>query len=407
MILRFEWTVAVRFLREGRMQTALIIAGVTAGVAIIIAITALITGLQTSLVARTLGTQAHIAVKPPEEEALPVLDRDGTAVAARIDKRAQRLRSIDQWERLLPQLERIPDVVAVSPIVTGPAFAVRGTASRSIALVGVDPVQYQRIVDIQSDIVDGSFRVAGASAVIGLDLARDLGVAVGDKIRVQTALNRDDTLSITGLFDVGSRDLNRRWVFVTLSAARNLLDLPGGVSEIDLKVRHIFEAESVARAIEARFPVQAESWMRANAQLLAALRNQTATSMTIRVFVIVIVALGIASVLVVSVVQKSREIGILRAMGASQARIMTVFLIQGGIVGLLGAVAGSALGTGLLLALSGVVRDANGASIFTPDVTPGLYVIAAVVAIVVGLAAAVAPARRAAQLDPVAAIRAG
>jgi lipoprotein-releasing system permease protein len=407
MIRRFEWTVAVRFLQEGRMQTALIVAGVTAGVAIIIAITALITGLQSSLVERTLGTQAHIAVKPPEEEATPAIDRESTAVGARIEKRAQRLRSIDQWERIMPQLERMTAVVAVSPIVTGPAFAVRGTASRAIALVGVEPERYQRIVDIQGDMVEGVFRISGTNTVIGLDLARDLGVTVGDKIRIQTASNRGDTLSIVGLFDVGSRELNRRWVFLTLSSARNLLDLPGGVSQIDVKVADIFAADAVATAIEARMPVQAESWMRANAQLLAALRNQTATSLTIRVFVIIIVALGIASVLVVSVVQKSREIGILRAMGTSRGRIMTVFLIQGGIVGFAGAVLGSALGTGLLFALSRVVRDANGNSVFTPDVTADLFIVASLVAIGVGLAAAVAPARRAALLDPVAAIRAG
>lgn len=407
MSLPFEWTVALRFLKEGRMQTALIVGGVTAGVAIIIAITALITGLQKSLIDRTLGTQPHISIKPPEESALPALDRTEDAVAARIEPRAQRLRSLDQWERILPALESLPEVVAASPMVSGAGFAARGSASRSIALIGVDADRYQRIVDIRSDMVAGEFRLVPSSVVIGVDLARDLGVALGDKIRVTTAQQRADTLSIAGLFDVGSRDLNRRWVFVTLSSARNLLDLPGGVSQIDLRVRGTFDAERVALDIERRMPVLADSWMRTNAQLLAALRNQTATTLTIRAFVVVIVALGIASVLVVSVVQKSREIGILRAMGASRGRILAVFLIEGGIVGLAGAVLGSILGTGLLQLLSRLVRDANGVSIFTPEIDAVLYVEAALVAIVVGLLAAVAPARRAALLDPVAAIRYG
>ena len=156
--LPFAWLVALRFLREGRTQTALILAGVSAGVAVIIFLSALITGLQASIIGRTLGTQAHVVVRPPEDVARPVLDRDGAGVAATIEKRAQRLRSIDQWERLLPAIEATPGVVAASPMVSGPAFAVRGTANKSVALLGVDPDRYERIVRIQDYMVQGRFR---------------------------------------------------------------------------------------------------------------------------------------------------------------------------------------------------------------------------------------------------------
>jgi hypothetical protein len=130
---------------------------------------------------------------------------------------------------------------------------------------------------------------------------------------------------VTGIVDLGVRDLNRRTVFVTLRAAQSLLGLPGGATQLDLKIDDLFEAEDIARRLEAQTGLTAESWMRTNEQLLAAINAQDITTRTIRGFVIVIVALGIASVLVVWVVQKRREIGILRAMGASRGQVQRVF----------------------------------------------------------------------------------
>jgi len=403
----FEWIVALRFLREGRMQTLLIVAGVTIGVAIIIALNALIDGLQSSLIERTLGSQPHVVVRPPEDLARPVLERGAgdAAVAARIEKRTQRLRSIDQWQRIYADIESSPGVTAVSPMVTGAALMVRGTASKSVVLVGVDAERYTRIVKMDQKMVRGEFRITPGNALIGTTLAEDLGVSIGDKLRITTAEGRDETLTLSGLFDVGTRELNRRWVFVTLSSARNLLDLPGGVSNIDVTVSEIFSAESIARDIAARTGLLTESWMEANSQLLAALKNQTMTNRMIRFFVVLIVALGISSVLVVSVVQKQKEIGILRAMGTPRGRIMAVFLIQGGVVGAVGAVLGAALGAGLLFLLANVMRNADGTPLFVAQVDPVVFSAAMGVAIISGLVAAVMPARSAARMDPVAAIR--
>jgi len=407
MRLPFAWLVALRFLREGRTQTALILAGVSAGVAVIIFLSALITGLQASIIGRTLGTQAHVVVRPPEDVARPVLERSDAGVAATIEKRAQRLRSIDQWERLLPAIEATPGVAAVSPMVSGPAFAVRGTANKSVALLGVDPDRYERIVRIRDYMIQGRFRITGTDGVIGVELAKDLGVTIGDKLRIVSAENRDDVITIVGIFDVGNKDLNRRWVFITLKLAQNLLDLVGGVSNIDVTVERIFEAETVARQIESRTGMLVESWMQTNAQLLAALSNQTLTNRLIRGFVILIVALGIASVLVVSVVQKSKEIGILRAMGTSRRSIMMVFLLQGALLGAAGAAIGALGGAALVKVFAGVFRNADGSILFRPEVDAALFASTCAIAIAIGTLAAALPARRAARMDPVTAIRNG
>jgi lipoprotein-releasing system permease protein len=276
-----------------------------------------------------------------------------------------------------------------------------------VAVRGVDPERYRRIVRINEDMVAGEFRLSGTDGVIGIELAKDLGVAVGDRIRIGTPEGREEVITVAGIFDLGNKDLNQRWVFVTLKLAQTLLDLPGGVSTIELTVREIFGAEAVAARIERETGLLAESWMKTNAQLLAAMRNQDISTGTIRLFVTLVVALGIASVLVVWVVQKQKEIGILRAMGASRLRIMTVFLLQGGMVALGGSVAGSLIAAMLVRIFARVFVTADGTPMFVPEVGAALVFTTWAVALFTGLLAAALPARRAAQLDPVAAIRLG
>jgi len=404
----FEWLLALRFLREGRMQTALIMAGTTVGVAVIIFITALMNGLQASLATRTLSTQAHVTVRAPDDAPIPVLARVGAAaVVAHIEPRVQRLRSIDQWQRVDRELTALPRVVDVSPLATGSGFAFRGSASKSIALMGVIPERYERIVKITDKLTAGQFRVGPGEAVIGIELAKDLGAAVGDRIRVVSSENHEDVFRISGLFDLGVKDLNRRWVIMPLRSAQSLLDLSGGATHIDLTVDDIFLAETVATRIVSQTGLTAESWMAINTQLLTAFKNQTMTTRTVRTFLVLIVALGIASVLVVSVVQKQREIGILRAMGASPRRIMQVFLIQGGIVGGSGALLGSGLATLMVYGASFALRQDDGSPLLSGRIEITYYLTAAAVAVLTGLLAAVAPARRAAKMDPVEAIRYG
>lgn len=405
--MRFELILALRYLREGHTQTVLILAGTTIGVAVIIFITALVNGLQASLAERTLSTQAHITVKTPDDAPLPVFDRSRMHVAAHVEPRVQRLRAIDQWARVQQSLSGERHVTAVSPLVSGAGFATRGAASKSIALIGIEPERYRRIVDIPAKMVSGHFRVQPGEAVIGMELARDLGVGVGDRIQVLSSEGRSDVFRVAGSFDLGVRDLNRRWVIVPLRTAQSLLDLPGGVTHIELKVDEIFLAEDVAQRIAAHTGLQAESWMAVNAQLLTAFRNQTMTTRTVRLFLIFIVALGIASVLVVSVVQKQREIGILRAMGASAERIMWVFLIQGGIVGAAGAALGSGVAAGMVFMASRVLRQEDGSPLLQAEADIWIYLSSALISVAVGVLAAAMPARRAARMDPVEAIRYG
>ncbi|WP_088285915.1 ABC transporter permease [Ideonella sp. A 288] len=408
-LLGFERRVAVRFLREGRMQSLLIIVGVAAGVAVVAYISALISGLQANTLDKTLGAQAHVIVRPLDDVVTPAhTPASGVAELVQTQPRAQRPRSIGNWQALVPVLEAMPEVAAVSPMVSGAALAQRGEASKAIALMGVDLDRYDRIVHVRSKVVAGTPRLAPGEGILGRELADDLGVRVGDRVAVVTGTGTlvvTESLHITALVDLGVRDLNRRTVIVPLRAAQSLLGLPGGATTLDVALVDVWQAQVLADALSRRLPYKVESWQEANAQLVSALNAQSVSTSLIRGVVMVVVVLGIASVLVVSVVQKRREIGILRAMGATQGQVLRIFLLQGAIVGALGSALGVLLAAALVWLFVTFVRGSDGLPLFAITLAPMLALRIAALATVCGVIAAVAPARRAAALDPAQAIR--
>ena len=405
-MMKFEWTVALRFLREGRMQTALIVGGTTIGVSLIIFITGMLTGLQADLARRTLGTQPHIVVRPPDEINRAQLSSRGEVIPlANTQARAQRLRSIDQWQPLLAHIAAMPGIRAAAPTVSGAALARRGEADKAITLYGIEREPYVRVTKLDEKIIAGQLLLNAGDVVIGTQLAQDLGVGLGDKIRIETARFAGDTFTVRALFDAGNREANRRNVYVNFRTGQTLLDLAGGASSLDIAIGDVFAAEKFAQLLRNQTDQKVESWIETNSQLFTAIANQNVMTLLIRSFVAVIVAVGITSVLVVSVVQKQREIGILRAMGAARSAILRVFLMQGAIIGIAGAIFGSIGGTGLMALGSRLLRSPDGSAFFKVTWTPELYLGAIAVAIVFGLLAAIVPARRAASLDPAQAIR--
>ena len=387
------------------MQTVLIIVGVAAGVAVVAYISALITGLQRNTLDKTLGAQAHVTVSERDDAVIPArVPIPGTTAMVQTQPRAQRPRSIANWQALVPLLEAMPGVAAVSPTVYGAGLAVRGEASKSIALVGVELDRYDRIVHLRSKVVQGAARLGPGEGIIGRELAEDLGVRVGDHIGLATG-TVTDSLRVTALVDLGVRELNRRTVIVPLRTAQSLVGLPGGATSLELTLDDIWSAKSLATDLSQRFPYKIESWQEANAQLVAALNAQSISTGVIRGVVMIVVVLGIASVLVVSVVQKRREIGILRAMGATQGQVLRIFLLQGAIVGAIGSVCGVVLAVALIFVFTSLVRGSDGLPLFAITLAPLLALQVASIATLCGVLAAVAPARRAARLDPAEAIR--
>ena len=405
----FEWIVALRFLREGRLQTLFIIAGVAIGVGVIVFMSALLAGLQSNFIRRVLSAQAHIQLLQPQEVTRPqrlgAHAIPGEVEAAIVQPPLQRLKGIDQWQAVAAQIRAMPEVLVATPVAGGSALVVRGSASRAITVAGIEPEQYFRIVDINGKLVRGTTRLGATDILVGTELASDLGVDVGDKLRVSTANGALSTLTIAGVFDLGSKGANLRSTFVALHTAQSLLGIPGGVTSVEVTVRNVYAAEEIAQRITQATGVEADSWIKTSAQFFAAVSAQTTANTAIRFFVGLSVAFGIASVLVVVVVQKSREIGILRAMGISQGQVLRVFLLQGGLLGFGGSVVGCAIGALALMLWQRYARNADGTPLFPLVFDSTLFTAALLLATLTGLAAAVAPALRAARLDPVVAIR--
>ncbi len=404
----FEWFVALRYIREARGQTALILAAVSVGVAVIVFLSALIGGLEVSLIDKTLGSQPHVTLHERRETARPLVEPSPTlAIAREIQPSPQRLRSIDQWPLVLREAEETDGVTAASPMVTGPGFAVRSNATSPIVVLGVDPERFVAIIDVPRKILRGRFEAGGGRVSIGSTLASDLGAEVGDRIHVSTTEGVDDVVTVAGIFMLGNEAVDRTWVLTSLRHAQSLYALPGGATTIELKVADVFQAEQVAAALHDRTGLDADSWMTLNAELLAGLSAQSGSKSLIQFFVVLAVALGIASVLIVSVVQKSREIGILRAVGTPRHRILWVFLIQGGLLGLVGSFAGCALGALLARGVEGASTNPDGSARFLVQLTPQLFLYTSLLATGVGLLSAVIPAVRASRLDPATSIRNG
>jgi lipoprotein-releasing system permease protein len=409
--LPFEWIVALRFLRQGRLQTLFILAGVAIGVGVIVFMSATLAGLQANFIRRVLSAQAHIQILPHPAVSRPQTATSITAgrtelVDAVTQPPAQRTQRIDQWQAIMSRLLSLPDIVVISPVASGSALAIRGDSSRGISLIGIEPELHYAIIHLDEKIIRGRSNLTGTDILIGTDLATDFGVDVGDKLRVNTANGASAILNIIGIFDLGNRGANKQSVFVALKNAQNLLALPGAITSLEITVTDVYAAETIAQQIAQLTGVEANSWIKTSAQFFAAISAQTTANTAIRFFVGLSVALGITSVLVVSVVQRSREIGILRAMGISQGQILRVFLLQGGLLGLAGSMIGCLIGISALVLWQHLMRNPDGTPMIPLVLNVTLFVVTFGLASITGLGAAVAPALRAARLDPVAAIRA-
>jgi lipoprotein-releasing system permease protein len=376
-------------------------------VSLIIFITGVLTGFQADLIERTLGTQPHVVIRPPDEVNRPQIPHVAPQlVVTSTQARAQRVRSINQWQPLATEVAALPHVLALSPTVSGPGFVLRGEVDKTVTVLGIEPYSYTLVTKFNEKIVAGRFILGADDIIIGTELAKDLGAGVRDKVRLQTTARSAGTaFTVRGIYDIGNREGNRRFAYINLRTGQALLDLAGGASSLEIAVEDIFAAANFAASLRQRTTQKVESWEEINRELFTALSNQTVMTRIVRSFVAIIVAIGITSVLVVSVVQKQKEIGILRAIGASRGDILRVFLFQGMIIGITGAIGGSIVGTGLIALGSRVLRSPDGEQLFSVHFSPELYAGAVVVALVFGLLAATIPARRAAGLDPAQAIR--
>jgi lipoprotein-releasing system permease protein len=248
-----------------------------------------------------------VTIKPLEEVARPLRPErapgDAPLVLSDVQPRGQRLRSIDQWQATVAQLRENGDVRAISPLAAGPGLVTRGDSNKSLTIVGIVAEPYAAVTRLDQKLVEGRLQVDPGDVLLGRDLAEDLGVGIGDTVRLSTPSSSGDTYRVRGIFDLGAKNLNQLYAYVGLATAQALHALPGGVTSIEVTVDDLWDAERVATDLSRTIPHLVESWIRTNRQLMVALSNQTLMTRMIRVCFGLVVAIGVASVLMVAVVQ--------------------------------------------------------------------------------------------------------
>lgn len=405
--MRFAWHLAWRYFRAGGVQTVLTLSGVAVGVSVYIFVSSLIDGLQVSLIDRVIGNISQVTIEPQDRDPKPLTASEGR-VLAQVLRSGLRESKMADWRQVVAAVDAEPGITAVSPTVTVGGFAIKGQQTKPITFRGIVPERYKAIIDLPGRMKEGVYDVSGQRCLIGIDLAKDLGVGVGSIIRTRSAKNVELDYTVAGIFDSGVAEVNARSFYVSLPNAQRAGDLVGYINVIETKIADVFQANAVADRLAAKTGLKAESWMRQNKEFLAGLQGQSGSSNMIKTFVMVAVAFGIASVLAVTVVQRSREIGILKSMGARTGQIIWTFVLLGLFVGLIGSSVGVAAGSGLSLAVGGSPDDYRlGKAIFPILITPSLIAQAVSTSVVMGVLAAIAPARRAAKVNPVEVIRYG
>jgi len=402
MIFRpYETHIAFRFLLKGRGQTLLLLGGIAVGVAVQFFLSALIGGLQESLIERTVGSAPHIYILPPDRLPASVLAEDGLAVDSRRVPYSEDAEVLS-WKTYVDVLRRVPGVTAVSPVAGGQGFIERGGATENVAIRGIQAEDGGRVYNFDRNLEAGRTGISGDEAIIGRSLADKLRLDLGDRFFVRSSKGVGDTFTVIGIVDLGSVQANAQ-VFLSLDRARSFLGL-NGVSAIEVKVAEVFSAEAMAAELRKEFSrVKVESWQARNQELLIALRSQSGSSGVIQFFVLFAISLGIASVLGIAAVQKSRQLGILKAMGVDDRGAAHIFVVQGLTLGL----GGSLIGVGMGYLIGVVFIRYFGTGAFGLQINAFNLVTPAVLAVVGSTLASLIPARRASRLSPIEVIRNG
>lgn len=374
--------IAARFLRRSPVQSALIAAGIAVGIGVQVFLGSLIISLQQSLVDETIGSSPQVTVTAA---------REGEPVT--------------YTPALRDTLAADDRITTVVPTRGFSSILKSGTESAPLQVVSGELAELDTIYDLSGRTVDGTVGLRGNDVLVGVDLAEQYGLAPGDVVELVLPDGGVDRRTVAGVFDFGTAAANETLAFVPGEAAAAVLGfMPDQYSAIEMQVDDVFASVQVADDLRDAPEIDGldvTEWQAQNADLLDALQAQSSSSYTIQFFVLVAVALGIASTLAISAVQKTRQIGILKAMGMRDRRAGRIFLWQAALLGVSGAAAGVVIGLVLSLAFSRLGS--------TLEITPqwSFTAVSFVVGVAVALLSSVIPARRTSRLDPIEVIQSG
>ena len=379
--------IAIRFLTHGRVQTILILFGIAIAISIQIFVGLLIGSLQRTIVDRTLGSSPHITISSSND--VPTIRR---------------------WQQIVYEVEHNNQVRAFSPSATGNAFIEKGNKNLPVLVRGFPFSNADQIYNISDAIYDGKEYRACREVLIGRELRDELDLDVGDKLVLSVPRSGTVTLNVSGFYDLGVASINKNWLFTCLDTGQEIFDYGNRVTSIELTVKDLFQADTVSRQLGKKLnndDITIENWKDQNEELLSGLEGQRISSAIIQIVIIASVVIAIASVLAISVLQKSREIGILKAMGINDFNASLIFIYEGFLLGLVGSLAGLVLGIGLLYTFIAFTTSPGEIAIIDIYFDYGFVVRSWIAALIVATLAGVIPARKSLKLNPVDVIREG
>jgi len=385
---RLSFTIALRFLKSGKGQTLLIILGISVGVAVQLFIGSLIQGLQASLIDTTIGSSSHITIVPANGKT-----------------------SIKDWERAIYEAG-ISDsnITNISAAAEGSATIDYDDDTAPVLVRGFVVDDADKIYKFSEGLYEGRMPVKKDEAIIGKDLALKSDTKINDEITLILPSGNVTRMEVTGLFDLEVSSLNESWVVTTVETAQDMLSLDSSVTKIEMQVKKVFTADDTAKDLAYNMSVndvEVENWKDQNQSLLSGLNGQSVSSYMIQVFVMVAVLLGISSVLAISVVQRSKQIGILKAMGIKDRDSSLIFVFQGLMLGIVGAVFGIILGFVLLWFFTNFAVNPDGSPIVPIYINIGFILLSGMFAVCSAVAASLIPARLSSRLNPIEVIKNG
>jgi lipoprotein-releasing system permease protein len=411
---------AVRHLATRRRQSVVAILGMAIGTAVFVAMTALMTGMEAKFVRETLRVSAHVTLTDERAAAVPAAELRRQAIAelhrgALVGQRraapVERDRRIHRAGEIARVLGAEPGVLAAASQLTGRGVASFGAGEVSVELHGVEPKEQERVTPLGLYVTAGSYAelsVRRDSILVGSGVADDLGVRPGDRLSVSVPGHPPRAFLLVAVIDTGIPALDRTRAYLPLVAAQALFDRPDEVNSISLRLADPDRADEIARRASAVTGYRAESWREQNANWLSVFAIQQAVTWVIVSAIVLVAAFGVLNILIMIVMDKRRDIAILRSVGLTRGDIARLFLLEGAVLGGAGAAAGCGLAAAICWQLGRVHISMEGmikSDRFIINQDPRFYLYGALFALVAGLAASILPARRAAATEPVDVIR--
>lgn len=386
--MKLAFNIGLRFLKSSKSQTILIIVGIVIGVAVQVFVGSLIDGLQVSLIDGTIGNSPHITLTDEEK------DED-----------------FEEDEELIQKLMKNESLSAVAKSFSNNGFVLEDEdETTAVLLRGFEMDEANAIYAFDDSLIEGDIPNAENEIIIGTDFARDNAYSVGDTLEFIATTDEVVELEVVGVFDLGVASLNESWVVTELETAQMIFDEDNQLTNIEIQVNDVFAADTIAEELETEvndFGLQTTNWKAENESLLSGLTGQSISSYMIQIFVLVAVLLGIASVLAISAVQKSKQLGILKAMGIKDKTAGQIFLFQGFALGTIGSIIGAGVGLSLMYVFSEFVKNPDGTSLVPFFFDKQFVIISVLIAIVSSTIAAFIPAKNSSKLNPIEVIQNG